>query len=823
MARLSKYTREVRDALGCAREEAVRLRHRLIGTEHLLLGMLKLSDPLVEGLFVSLHSSPANISQALDFVIGRGRRALVGEPVLGVTARATLARAEAAASIAQSAKVGLEHVLLGMFEERDGIVMGVLESFGIYPDAACQQLEALVVDGYEHLISSMKYREWYDATPILNTVSRDLTLAAVEGKLDPLIGREEELTRTIQILSRRSKNNPVLIGPAGVGKTAVAEGLAWRIVRGLVPDNLLNCRLVALDIGLLTFGTKFRGDFEERLKTIMLEVTRQPDVVIVIDELPALVHTGVAEGSLDAASLFKPLLARGEFRCIGVTTLEEYRKNIEADPALERRFQPVLIRETAPAETIHILYGLRSCYEDFHHVSIQDEALQAALHLSTRYIHNRSQPDKALDLIDEAASRACVVRSMAPDTVQQLRAEVRKLQQEKEVAIALHDFPRAAELLRSEHRLQRELTQAEEDWQCQHQIHRPVVCAQDIAEIVAARTGIPVARITQEEKLHLLNLENELHQRIVGQNEAVNVVARAIRRARAHIRDMRRPIGAFLFVGPTGVGKTEVARALAASLFGNEQALLKLDMSEFMAHHQVSRLIGSPPGYVGHDQAGQLTEFVRRQPYSIVLFDEIEKAHPQILDLLLQITEDGCLTDAHGQSVSFQHTIIIITSNLGTEHRASGLTLLPVKHVDEEQRRANNHKQTSAHVLDAVRRALRPELFNRLDEVVVFHALHMEHLYAIADLMIEQTRQQLAKQDLTLHVSTRARELLVTRGYDPDYGARLLRRIIQGMLEDLLAEAILQRKILVGDTIEVDVVDNALCMHIATCQDQPAA
>lgn len=823
MGRMSKYTREVRDVLSNAREEALRLRHRLISTEHLLLGMLKLSDPLVEGLFVSLHTSPLNIAQALDFVVGRGRRALVSEPVLSAAARATLARAEEAATAAQVDKIGLEHLLIGMLDEHDGIVMGVLESFGIYPDAVRQQLETLVANGYEHLVFSIKYREMYDATPVLNMVSHDLTLAAVEGKLDPLIGREEELTRTVQILSRRTKNNPVLIGPAGVGKTAIAEGLAWRVVRGLVPDSLLNCRIVALDIGMLTFGTKFRGDFEERMKSILNEVVRQPDVIMVIDELHALVQTGVAEGSLDAANLFKPLLARGDLRCIGVTTLDEFRKTIEADAALERRFQPVLVREPNTIETLKILYGLRACYEDFHRVIIHDEAIEAAYTLSSRYIQSRFQPDKALDLIDEAAARARVMCAIAPDAVQKLRAEVERYQHEKESAIALRDFPRAADLLHSERRLRRKLLQAEHEWRVRHQQDQPVVGAQEIAEIVAVRTGIPVVNLAQEEKARLLQLEKELHQRVIGQDEAVTAVARAIRRARANIRDMRRPIGTFLFVGPTGVGKTELARTLAGALFGNENAMLKLDMSEFMEYHQISRLIGSPPGYVGYDQAGQLTEFVRRHPYSIVLFDEIEKAHPRVLDILLQITEDGCLSDSRGHAVSFKHAIIIITSNLGTEHRSTGLTLLPVKHESEELTRKRDHEATRQRVLTAVRRAFRPELFNRLDEIIVFHTLHKEHLQAVVQLMIIQTQQRLAKQEITLQVTDEARQLLVERGYNPEYGARFLQRTVQSLLEDPLAETILRGQILPGAVVEVGVINDTLAICVLSCQDQYVA
>lgn len=821
--RLNKYTKEARQVMTYARSEAQRLRHRLVGTEHILLGILKLNDPLIESVFLSLQASTTRISQALDFVVGRGNKAILSEPALSVAARATLARAEEEAAAAQADLVSSEHLLLSIFGERDGIAVGVLESFGVHIEAVRQKLASLANGGYEDLRLSMLYQTRYDATPTLNQSSRDLTMAALAGKLDPMIGRETELERTMQILARRSKNNPVLVGPAGVGKTAIAEGLALRIVQEQVPENLQQCRVVALDVGLLTVGTKFRGDFEERLKRIMREIISTPGMIIVIDELHTLVRTGVAEGSIDAANLFKPMLARGEFQCIGATTLEEYRKTIEADPALERRFQPVLVAETNARETLEILRGLRSRYEDFHHVRISDEALVAAVQMSSRYIQGRFQPDKAIDLVDEAASRMRVRRSVAPGTQLQLRDGIVAVQREKDYAIANRDFPLATTLFKREQQLRRELRRLEYEWDAVQQQQRATLEAQDIARVVAMWTGIPVTQITQEETEQLLHLEEKLHRRIIGQHEAVQVVAKAIRRSRMDMRDSRRPVGSFIFAGPTGVGKSELARALAATLFDDESAMLKLDMSEFMEGHHISRLIGAPPGYVGYDQGGQLTESVRRRPFSVILFDEIEKAHPQILDLLLQILEDGCLTDSHGQTIDFRHTIIIITSNIGTNQLTRGALTFTPGWRSEHERQVHAYEQMREHILRAVRELFRPEFLNRIDEVVIFHPLEQEHLNKIVDVMVTQIQQRLAEQSITLQVSDDARLLLARRGYDPTCGARHLRRTLQRLLEDTLAEAILQGALLPGDSALVDVRDDELSIRVPVTVDVASA
>lgn len=810
MSRLNRYNQEARQALLFSREEAVQLRHRLIAPEHILLGILRLKDPLIESLFSSLQISTARLKQAVDFVVGRGNRAVISEPAFSTGAREALGYAEQESSIAGAELVGPEHLLLGLLCANDGVAVGVLESFGAYLGPVRQQLAALVSKGREHLVYVARHQASYDATPTLNQVSRDLTAAALAGKLDPLIGREAELERTMQILSRRSKNNPVLIGPAGVGKTAIAEGLALRIIAGLVPEHLQNCRVVALDVGLLTVGTKFRGDFEERLKRIMQEIVSTRGIIIVIDELHTLVGTGVAEGSIDAGNLFKPMLARGEFQCIAATTFDDYRKTIEADPALERRFQPVRVSETNFQETLEILRGLRALYADFHQVTISDEALLAAVQMSSRYISGRFQPDKSIDLIDEAAARMCTQRFVAPEDIQRLREALTVAEKAKDYAIAHQDFTAASKERMHEMRLRRELHEIEQNWLVSQREDRPEVGAQQIAEVVAMWTGIPALQVAAEEAERLLKLESELHQRVIGQHEAVQAVAKAVRRARTDLRDSRRPIGSFIFVGSTGVGKTELARALAETLFGDENALLKLDMSEFMESHHASRLIGAPPGYVGYDQAGQLTEAVRRRPYSVVLFDEVEKAHPKVFDLLLQVLDDGCLTDSHGQTVSFKHTIIIITSNIGMTHYAQTEMGFSHGRASREERRAGVHEHMRAQVMLALKDLFKPELLNRVDEVVVFHRLEQEHLREIVDLMIGQTEQRLAEQSIELEVTDAARCLLVEHGYDPVYGARPLRRTVQRMLDDMLAESILRGDLAGGDGVVVDVGEGGL-------------
>ncbi len=814
MNRLSKFTGEARRAVAYAREEARRLRHRLVGTEHLLLGLLKVNDPIIDGLFVSMHTSSARAAQALEFVVGRGNKAILSEPVLSASARTTLLRAEEEAEAVHAELVGIEHLFLGILSEEDGIAVGVLESFGVSPEVARRKLADLFKKGYDDLQLAIRYQVLYDTTPTLNQVSRDLTIAALMGELDPVIGRDAELERVMQILSRRARNNPVLIGPAGVGKTALAEGLALRIVKKRVPSELQHCRVVALDIGLLMVGTKFRGDFEERLKQVMQEVVTTTGIITVIDDLHLLVRSGVAEGSLNAANLFKPLLARGEFQCIGATTQEEYHRTIESDPALERRFQPVLVAETNAQETLTILQGVCSSYEDFHSVTISEEALLAAVQLSSRYLSDRYQPDKAIDLLDEAATRIRVSAAVAPAQVLQLRDEMMNMQREKDHAIACKNFPLAAHCFKRIQQLMKDLWEAEQGWQADVR-ERPIVGKQEVAEVVAMWTGIPTLQIAVEESQRLLRLEQDLHRRVIGQDEAVRSVASAIRRSRTNLRDPRRPIGSFVFVGPTGSGKTELARALAELLLGDEHTLLAFDMSEFMESHTITRLIGSPPGYVGYDQGGQLTEAVRRRPYSVVLFDEIEKAHPQLFDLLLQILEDGRLTDSHGQTIDFSNTCIILTSNVGTPCCTRGVMTLVPSQLQGQADHGEAYRRLHEHVLREVRQLFRPELLNRIDEVVVFHPLQQRHLQAILDQMIVRIQQALARQHLALEVTEAARLFLVKSGHNPVYGARHLRRVVRRMLEDMLAEAILQEALPAGSQITIDYLNDQLSMQAA--------
>lgn len=812
MVRPGWYTREALQALAYAREEVRQLRQRLIGPEHILLGILKMNDPVIEDICMSIRVSPPRLCSSLQFVMERRNKALLSGPSMNPAARRALARAEQVAVALSAQQIGLEHLFLGILGEREGIATVVLESFGVSLELASQDVITLLSRGHtaqKHVAFPAVYQVHYDATPTLNQFSRDLTAAALAGALDPLIGRESELEHTMQILARRSKNNPVLLGPAGVGKTAIAEGLAQRIVQGRVPA-ILRRRVVALEIGLLTVGAMHRGDFEERLQRIMQEIIDARGIIVVIDELHTLVDSGVADGSLDAIDLLKPMLARGEFQCIGATTLSGYRGLIEADHTLQRYFQPVMVDETTTGETLEILQGLRMHYADFHKVTITDEALVAAVRMSSCYIASRFQPDKAIDLIDEAASRAFVQQNIAPDRVRRLRSKMTAVQKAKDEAIASGNYAAASRQRASELRLYQELCNVEQDWVASRCKHRPLVSEQQVAEVVAMSTGIPVTQIDDEEAQRLLKLEDELRRRVLGQDEAVHTLALAVRRSRANLRDSRRPVGSFIFVGPTGVGKTTLARALAAALFGDENALLELDMSEFMKSHHISRLIGAPPGYIGYDQAGQLTEAVRRRPYGVILCDGVEKAHPHVINLFLQILEDGGLTDSHGNVVDFRHTIIIMTSNVGTTHHIPEKIAFTPGRFRKEERQARSYEHLQERIMPALKQVFAPELLNRVDEIVCFHPLEREQLCQVADLLIEQTQQRLAAQSITLQVTGTARNLIVDHICVPQNGARPLRRALQRMLEDLLAESLLQGTFTAGDTIMVDVANGEL-------------
>ncbi len=815
MSRFDQYSNEARRALAQAREDALRLNHKTICTEHLLLGLLEITDPLIEGLITNLGANSGRLRQALEFVIGRSNRPLLSEPTLSAPARTVLDLAEEEAQEAHAPEVGTDHLLLGLLREGSGIAAGVLESFGITVDLARQQLGQLRRQGRQMTAFAAEHMTRYNMTPTLNQVSHDLTAAALAGQLDPVIGRENEIERTMQILARRSKNNPVLIGEAGVGKTAIAEGLAQKITAGQVPDLLKDKRVVSLDVGLLTIGTKYRGDFEERLKKVVNEIVTAGNCIIFIDELHTLLGAGVAEGSVDAANLFKPLLARGEFQCIGSTTLDDYRKLIMKDPALERRFQPVTIREATPEQTLEILKGLRTRYENYHRVRISDESLRAAVQLSVRYIQDRHLPDKAIDLIDEASARLCVGRSIAPVEARTLREQLLRLEEQKDLAIAQREYARAADLRDHENHLRQQLATVESDWTHARDEAHPQVGEREIAEIVSMWTGIPALKVSQEESERLLQLEDELHRRLIGQDEAVSAVARAVRRSRAELRDQRRPIGSFIFVGPTGVGKTELARSLAAALFGSEDAMIKLDMSEFMESHNAARLVGAPPGYIGYDQAGQLTEAVRRKPYSVLLFDEIEKAHPKVFELLLQILEDGRLSDAKGRVVDFKNTIVVLTSNAGasllTKRSAMGFSQ---KRADAEGEKAEYERMKNL-LMPEIKQLFRPEFLNRLDDIVMFHALSRAQVRRVLDVLLAQTEARLSEQFITLDLSDEARDLIAERGYDPDFGARPLRRTLQTMLQDPLAEALLKGEVRPGERVRVEPgEDGALHLRV---------
>ncbi|HEY8498820.1 MAG TPA: AAA family ATPase, partial [Limnochordales bacterium] len=643
-------------------------------------------------------------------------------------------------------------------------------------------------------------------TPTLDQYGRDLTELAREGKLDPVIGREQEIQRVIQVLSRRTKNNPVLIGEPGVGKTAIAEGLAQKIVAGDVPETLLNKRVVTLDLAAVVAGSKFRGEFEERLKKVMDEIRNSGDIILFIDEMHTIVGAGAAEGAIDASNILKPALARGELQCIGATTIDEYRKHIEKDAALERRFQPIMVDEPTVEETIAILQGLRDRYEAHHRVKITDEALVAAARLSDRYVTDRFLPDKAIDLIDEAGSRVRLQALIAPPELKQLEEAIQEIQTEKEAAIKNEEFEKAAALRDKEQQMREELERKRQEWKNSRSRTEGVVTAEDIAQVVSAWTGIPVSKLQQEETERLLHLEEILHARVVGQDEAIDAVARAIRRARAGLKDPRRPIGSFIFLGPTGVGKTELAKALAEALFGDEDAMIRIDMSEYMERHTVSRLVGAPPGYVGYEEGGQLTERVRRRPYSVILLDEIEKAHPEVFNVLLQVLEDGRLTDAKGRTVDFRNTVVIMTSNVGAQeiHRQARLGF----RATQDERDA--YETMKKKVLDELRRTFRPEFLNRIDEVIVFHALTKEHIRQIIDILLKRVAKELEERGIKVEFTDAAKEVLADEGFDPDFGARPLRRAIQRLVENPLSDEMLKGRFQEGDTVVVDAVDGTI-------------
>ncbi len=806
--RFDKFTDRARKVLTLAQDEAQRFNHNYIGTEHLLLGLVREGEGVAARVLENMNVELAKVRTAVEFIIGRGDRPVVGEVGLTPRAKRVIELAIDEARRLGHNYIGTEHLLLGLVREGEGIAAGVLESLGVNLDKV--RHEVIRVLSQSSSAGPAQETKRASKTPTVDQLGINLTEAARMGKLDPVIGREKEIERVIQILSRRTKNNPALIGEPGVGKTAIAEGLAHRIVSGDVPETLLNKRVLTLDIGSLVAGTKYRGEFEERLKKIIEELRNTNDAVLFIDELHTLVGAGAAEGAIDAANILKPPLARGELQCIGATTLDEYRKYIERDAALERRFQPVMVEEPTLEQTIEILKGIRERYEQHHKVTITDEAVNAAADLSVRYITDRHLPDKAIDLIDEAASRVRLRHASAPPPLREAQRELERITKEKDAAINAQEYEGAARLREAEATAKETVETLRAEWQSQVSADQPTVGEEEIAQVVAMWTGIPVTRIAQEESQRLLQMEDSLHGRVIGQQEAIETVSKAVRRARAGLKDPKRPIGSFIFLGPTGVGKTELAKALAEFMFGSEDALIKIDMSEFMERHNVSRLVGAPPGYVGFDEGGQLTEAVRRKNYCVILLDEVEKAHPEVFNILLQILEDGHLSDAKGRRVDFRNSIIIMTSNLGAKQLQTNSALGFRQQGDSEATRAEaSYDLMKEKVANELKQNFRPEFLNRIDATVVFRSLTVEEITQIVDLMLQRVRDQLRAQQMKLEVTQAAKDHIIKLGYDVAYGARPLRRVIQNLVEDVLAEHLLLGRYEPGTTIVVDRDEDA--------------
>ncbi len=805
MDRFDKFTDRARKVLTLAQDEAQRFNHNYIGTEHLLLGLVREGEGVAARVLENMNVELSKVRTAVEFIIGRGDRPVVGEVGLTPRAKRVIELAIDEARRLGHNYIGTEHLLLGLVREGEGIAAGVLESLGVNLDKVRHQV--IHVLSQSTSVSPAQESKRPSKTPTLDQLGINLTELARADKLDPIIGREKEIERVIQILGRKTKNNPALIGEPGVGKTAIAEALAQRIVRGDVPETLIDKRVLTLDIGSLVAGTKYRGEFEERLKKIIEELRSSSDSVLFIDELHTLVGAGAAEGAIDAANILKPPLSRGELQCIGATTLDEYRKYIEKDAALERRFQPVMVDEPTVDEAVDILFGIRERYEAHHHVKMTDEALRSAVDLSVRYVADRALPDKAIDLIDEAGSRVRLRNASAPPEIKEAQKSLEEVTRQKDEAIAGQDYEAAARLRDEEAQGKERIEELRATWHEEAAKDLPVVTDEDIAEVVSMWTGIPVIRISAEESERLLKMEEALHKRIIGQQEAIDIVSKAVRRARAGLKDPKRPIGSFIFMGPTGVGKTELARALAEFMFGSDDALLKIDMSEFMERHNVSRLVGAPPGYVGYDEGGQLTEAVRRKSYSVVLLDEIEKAHPEVFNILLQILEDGHLTDAKGRRVDFRNTIIIMTSNVGAQLLQKDTSIgFRAGAPDEAAQATADYDRMKEKVLGELKNAFRPEFLNRIDATVVFTQLSREQIREIVDLLLARVKAQLAGQQMELVVTDAAKDSMIAKGYDNAFGARPLRREIQNQIEDPLAERMLMASFEAGDTIIVDAI-----------------
>lgn len=796
-----RFTEKAEKAMKFSQEIAAELGHSYVGTEHLLYGLIKEGSGIAARVLQSQGMTDDKILKQIEELIGRGEK--INEQPLGLTPRT---KRVLELSFREARKIGhnyigTEHLLLGILKEGESVAVRIMMDLGVDPQKLFNEMLKMLNEEAPSAGGSPKTSKSYSNTPVLNQFGRDLTEMAREAKFDPVVGREKEIERVVQILSRRTKNNPCLIGEPGVGKTAIAEGLAQKIVDGNIPETLKGKRVVTLDLSSMVAGAKYRGEFEERLKKALEEIKKSGNVILFIDEMHTIIGAGAAEGAIDASNILKPSLARGEIQVIGATTFDEYRKHVEQDAALERRFQPITVSEPTKEEAIVILKGLRDQYEAHHRVKITDGALVAAVNLSDRYITDRFLPDKAIDLIDEAGSRVRLRSFTAPPDLKELEEKAEKLKKEKEDAIISQEFEKAAKIRDEEQRIKDELEKAKSSWRQKNQTTTDVVDEEEIAGIVADWTGIPVKRLAEEETERLMNMEEELHKRVVGQDEAVKALSKAIRRGRVGLKDPKRPVGSFIFLGPTGVGKTELSKALAEVLFADENAMIRIDMSEYMEKHSVSRLVGSPPGYVGYEEGGQLTEKVRRNPYSVVLFDEIEKAHPDVFNILLQILEDGRLTDSQGRVIDFRNTVIIMTSNVGarliTEPKRLGFG-------SGNEDKARDYKDMKDNVMGELKRTFRPEFLNRIDEIIVFHPLEQEHLIKIVSIMMELLSKRLKDNDIDMEVTEEAKELLANKGFDQVFGARPLRRAIQSMVEDKLAEEMLEGRVKAGDKVVVE-------------------
>ena len=794
-----KFTNSAQNVIEIAKEIAVELGHNYIGTEHILYGLTEEENGVASRVLENQGITPENVLEEIENLIGRDDEKEITSLSFTPRTKRIIENAFVEARKLDSEYIGTEHILIGIMREADSIAVRIMLDLGINPQKLYNEI-VKVLEEDENINmqdgGSNKNSGSYNSTPTLNQYGTDLTKEASMGKLDPVIGRKNEIERVVQILSRRTKNNPCLIGEPGVGKTAVVEGLAEKIVQGDIPELLKNKRVVTIDLSSMVAGAKYRGDFEERIKKALNEVKKAGDVILFIDEIHTIVGAGSAEGAIDAANILKPLLARGEIQLIGATTLNEYRKYIEKDSALERRFSPVTVNEPTHEETVQILKGIRDKYEAHHNIKITDEAINSAVELSTRYINDRFLPDKAIDLIDEASSKIRLTSLEEPETIKELENKIQNMNQEKEDAVKIQKFEKAAKLRDEVNSLKEELEKEKNKWKNKKTKSIPKLTEEDIAKVIARWTGIPAAKITQDENKKLKNLDKELHKRVIGQNEAVEAVAKAITRSRVGLKNPNRPIGSFLFLGPTGVGKTELSKALAESLFGTEDSIIRIDMSEFMEPHSVAKLIGAPPGYVGFDDGGQLTEKIRRKPYSVILFDEIEKAHPDVMNMLLQILEDGRLTDSQGRTVNFKNTVIIMTSNIGARLITEKKSLGFANSSDEDE--AKEYEDVKKNVMAELKKELRPEFINRIDDIIVFHKLNDDEIRSIIDLLLKNVEQRLVEQGLNIKIDKSVKELIAKKGVDKEFGARPLRRAIQNIVEDKLAEEILDGNIKTG-------------------------